>query len=146
MINDTMGEFVAEKAISMILNAKFETSSKVKIAIMGVTFKENVPDIRNTKIIGLAKALEEKGAEVFLLDPVADVDDVREEYGLELVTWEKIPKCDAIIVAVPHKKFMDEFTMEIISEKLTENKIILDLKGCFSREEARNLGINIWRL
>jgi UDP-N-acetyl-D-galactosamine dehydrogenase len=145
-INDRMGEFVAEKAISLILKGKARPQEKIQIGIFGVTFKENIPDIRNTKVVDVAESLENLGAQVHIIDPLADHDEFEEEYGRKLVKYDDIPICDAIIYAVSHDVFKKEYPLERIMEKLTDSNIVLDLKSVLDRSLAKKLGANIWRL
>ncbi len=145
-INDKMGEFVAEKTISLVLKGKARPQEKIKIGILGVTFKENIPDIRNTKVIDVAEALEKLGSEVHLIDPLADGEEFEEEYGRKIVNFADLPVCDAIIYAVSHDVFKKEYPLARIIEKLTDSKIVLDLKGVLDRDIAKKLGVTIWRL
>jgi UDP-N-acetyl-D-glucosamine/UDP-N-acetyl-D-galactosamine dehydrogenase len=146
-INDGMGNFVAQKCLSMILGSKGGSpGQKPRVGIMGVTFKENVPDVRNTKVISVAEALESFGAETFMVDPVADAEEFEHEYKRKLVTWEALPQCDALIFAVKHDAFMREFPLDRLMGKLSSGKLLLDLKGAFDRKEAARMGVQIWRM
>jgi UDP-N-acetyl-D-galactosamine dehydrogenase len=145
-INNTMGAFVAQKTLSLIHNAPAAPQGKLNVAILGFTFKENVPDIRNSKINDLAAALEAYGIKTHTVDPIADPDEVRHEYGRELVKWDSLPICDAMILAVTHDEFMQNYPLPKLLQKLSSNRIILDLKGMLSREAAKAQGATIWRL
>jgi UDP-N-acetyl-D-galactosamine dehydrogenase len=145
-VNDRVAVFVARKTLSMIMESGEGTiNKKAHVGILGVTFKEDVPDIRNTKVIEMADALEKMGARVSLVDPVADVHDVEEEYGRKLTPFSDLQDCDAIIVAVRHKEFLDQ-GLEALKAKLGPARILLDVKGCYSRDEAQRLSFKIWRL
>jgi len=145
-VNDRVGPFVARKTLNMVLQAGEGTLGKrAHVGILGVTFKENVPDIRNTKVIEMADALEKMGATVSLVDPVADGHEVKEEYNRELVSFEDLAKCDAIIVAVQHNEFI-KMGLEKIGSKIGPAKVIMDVKGCFDRKEAERNGLTMWRL
>ncbi len=145
-INDTMGAAVAQKAVSLILKANTPPKGRLKVALLGITFKENVPDIRNSKVNTLATALESYGVEVFVMDPLADAEEIMHEYKRKLVKWEEIPECDAVILAVNHEIFAKEFPIERLVEKCTANRIVLDLKGSISREAAKKIGASVWRM
>jgi len=145
-INDGMGDFVAKKTLNLILRSGHPIKDGVKVGILGVTFKENVPDTRNTKVVSIAQALEAAGATTYLVDPLADEKEFQEEYGRKLCQWEQLPPCDAIIMAVKHQHFMKNLPLALVRQKLNEKQIILDLKGVFSRSEAKEAGVTLWRL
>src|SRR5690625_2331779 len=132
-----------------------------KVAILGVTFKENTPDVRNTKVVDVIKELEEYGVEVMIVDPVADKEDLWNEYGLEINKIEDVRDIDAIIFAVPHKEFKEINLIDIrdmfksnikaennltISEREIEkeNCILVDIKGIFERSELEKAGFEYW--
>lgn len=145
-INDSMSEFIANKAMGLILNSGQDIKGKVKIGILGATFKENIPDIRNTKVLGIAETLEQYGVQVFIFDPVADKEEFEHEYGRKLFSWDEIPVCDALILTVQHDIFRQEFGLPRLLTKLNGKKIILDVKSVLPRAEAQKLGMKIWRL
>lgn len=145
-VNDRVSTFVARKTVNLVMEAgEGLLGKKLHVGILGVTFKENVPDIRNTKVIEMADALEKMGAQVSLVDPVADAAEVHEEYGRKLVSFDDMATCDAIIVAVQHKEFLDAGLAKM-SAKIGPAKLVMDVKGCFSRDEAKAHGLRIWRL
>jgi UDP-N-acetyl-D-galactosamine dehydrogenase len=148
-INDNMGKFVADKIVRMILttgNGEKHTGT-INVAILGVTFKENVPDLRNTKVIDVIESLEAFGISVYAIDPVADSHEYEEEYGRKLSQWEDIPQCDAIVAAVKHDVFMEEYRLADLVKKMNpKRKILADLKGGYDREEAERIGVSLWRL
>ncbi len=148
-INDNMGRFVAEKVVRMILTSGSGESlpSEINVAVMGVTFKENVPDLRNTKVVDVIEQLEKFGVKVHAFDPIADAQEYEEEYGRKLMKWEDIPQCDAVISAVKHDVFLKDFGLNVISEKMNpKRKILADLKAIYSTEDATKFGIISWRL
>jgi UDP-N-acetyl-D-galactosamine dehydrogenase len=146
-INDGMGPFVAQKCVSMLLSSKTPAhGGRPRVAILGVTFKENLPDVRNTKVVDVADALAGFGVDSYLMDPVADADDFHEEYRRELVQWDQIPPCDAIVLAVKHDIILKEFPLERLAEKLRGAKLVLDLKGALDRQRAVELGLKLWRM
>lgn len=145
-INDGMGLYVAQKALSLILNSGKALKSPVQVGILGATFKENVPDIRNTKVVSVAEKLEATGVKVHVVDPIADPHEFEEEYRRKLTSWEELPRCDALILAVRHEEFIRDTPLSKLLTKMDEKKILLDLKNVIDRDEAIRLGINLWRL
>jgi UDP-N-acetyl-D-galactosamine dehydrogenase len=144
--NDQMADFVAKKALVLMMQHGHAAGRKPRVALLGATFKENVPDIRNTKVVEVAENLERMGCDVFIHDPLADAEEFKHEYNRELVQWHDIPASDAIIFAVKHEYYMKEMTLAKLKEKMAPSLLLLDLKAAFSREEAAKLKINLWRL
>jgi UDP-N-acetyl-D-galactosamine dehydrogenase len=145
-INDGMAQFVAQKCMSLMLGGTAAVSGRPKVGILGVTFKENVPDVRNTKVVDLAASLEAFGAQTWLIDPVADVEDFEHEYRRKLSSFDDLPQCDAIVLAVNHSVFSTEYPLERLVTKLSSNRVVLDLKATVDRKMAAGLGVKIWRM
>ncbi len=146
-INDNMSTFVAQKLIKMLLNQKKSSKNPLRVAVCGMTFKENVPDLRNSKVMDLVTYLEEFGVQVFCFDPVADAKEFREMYGHTLSPWNELPLCNAIVVAVKHESIKNEITLDKILQKLEpESRILMDLKGLYDRHAAEKLGMSVWRM
>lgn len=145
-INDGMGHFIGEKIIRLCMNAGKRLEKELKIGILGVTFKENVPDLRNSKVLDIVETLETFGAKVYLFDPVADPKEFEEEYKRKLVAWKDIPTCDAVVLAVKHNVFQTEYPLSKLIEKLDDTRIVADIKAVIDRKKAKELGVNIWRL
>ncbi len=142
-INDSMAKFIAEKTTKLCL--KEPPKNGLKVTLMGVTFKENVPDLRNTKVFDLLKHLKEFGFEVFCFDPMADPKEFHHEYAEKLFAWENIPTCDAVVFCVKHKILIEEFPLEKISEKLRGAKVLIDIKAALDKNLAVELGLSYWR-
>lgn len=145
-INDGMSKFVAEKCIKEMIKLG-KVINRSKVLILGLTFKENCPDLRNSKIVDVVKELKEYGVEVIIYDPIADKQEAKEEYGIEIPNIEDIKDIDTIILAVKHNEFSD-LTKEKISEfysKLNEKKLILDLKGVLDKKQI-NEEFLYWRM
>jgi len=132
-INDNMGRHVAQETIKRILKSKKDTQGK-KILICGFTFKENVPDLRNTRVIDVYNELVDYGFEVEVYDPVANSEDIKEEYGLDMADSIKSDYL-AVIVAVNHKVFESELTYDYCRSLQVGEPIIIDIKGIYRNEE-----------
>ncbi|MDX1700280.1 MAG: nucleotide sugar dehydrogenase [Melioribacteraceae bacterium] len=168
-INDDMGKYVAESTVKKMIKANKQING-AKIAIFGVTFKENCPDVRNTKVVDVIKELEEYGVDVKIVDPQADKEDLWREYRLNLSEIEEIKEMDAVIFAVPHDEFkviqlkdvkkMFGSTGYVNSEVMNEvaatsefdididskDCVLVDLKGMFNRKQAVDIGFAYWGL
>src|SRR5574343_71333 len=143
-INDGMGKFVAEKTIKqMVLNG--HPVKDMPIIVLGLTFKEDCPDLRNSRVIDVIQELESYGAKVFVHDPVAEVKEARHEYGVDLVSWDDLPKAAAIVVAVSHRQFKNLPTSELLS-KLEKDGVITDVKSMLDPADFSATGISVWRL
>jgi len=128
-VNDSIAKFIASKVVKLLI-AKGNMIKNSEALILGVTFKENCPDVRNTKVIDIYKELKEYGIEVDIFDPWANIEEVQHEYGV--VILNELPfnkKYDSIIIAVSHNEFL---TMDIKNMK-KENAIIFDAKACLDR-------------
>lgn len=144
-INDRMGEYIAEKVIKLILNSASTLTFPPVVTILGFTFKENVPDIRNTKVVDTYHALKSFGTQVQIYDPFADVDQVKHEYGIELTPLEKLVPGDAVVVAVKHKSFIEGGWPFIKQFLKTEKSVVADLKNCLSCADVPKT-VSFWRL
>jgi UDP-N-acetyl-D-galactosamine dehydrogenase len=144
-INDDMGPYIAENTVKKMAQAgKMIKGSRV--AVFGVTFKENCPDVRNTKVVDIIKALKEYGVEISVVDPLAGKEDLLHEYALKLTDLGEIREMDALIFAVPHEAFK---TMSLNSIKCmyrNDQPVLIDVKGMFDRNEAAKMGYLYWRL
>ena len=147
-VNDGMGEFVADAAIKkMILAGKAVSSAKV--VILGITFKENCPDTRNSKVEDIIKRLREYGVKPVVVDPWADEKDAAKEYGVELKTMDDARDADCIIVAVAHNEFksmsLDDIDALYIDED-NSKKVLIDVKGLYKVKDLEKKGFSYWRL
>lgn len=146
-INDDMGKYVAESTVKQMIKAGIPINGS-KVGILGVTFKENCPDVRNTKVVDVIKELAEYGVETIVADPEADRDDLIHEYGIDLVEVEDLRNLDAVIAAVPHDAFK-EIQFDAIEKsygKHLKQKVLMDIKGIYNRNEAEEFGFTYWRL
>lgn len=143
-INDGMGKFVAEQTIKMLVR----TGHLIKdcpIIVLGLTFKEDCPDLRNSRVIDVIRELQSYGARVVVHDPVADSTEALHEYGINLVTWEDLPKSAAIVAAVNHKEFKIKPVAEYMP-KLEKQGVVVDVKGMLDLQAFSAEGISVWRL
>jgi UDP-N-acetyl-D-galactosamine dehydrogenase len=115
------------------------------VNVLGLTFKENCPDIRNTRVIDVIHELKSYGAEVHVHDPVPDAGEARHEYGLELESWEALPRADALVVAVPHRQFLARPIADYLT-KVVEQGCFIDVKSQFDIAALREAGLTVWRL
>jgi len=143
-INDGMGKFIAEQTVKhMIRNGSAVKNAQVNV--LGLTFKENCPDIRNTRVIDVIHELKAYGADVQVHDPVADADEARHEYGLDLKRWDELPRADAIVVAVAHREFVDRPLSDFL-QRVKAGGCFIDVKSQFDLSELKRSGLTCWRL
>ena len=147
-INDDMGKYVAENCVKKLIAAD-KSVKGAKVAILGFTFKENCPDTRNTKVIDIINELKEYGIEPIVADPQADTEEAKRLYGIEFVDVSEIKDMDAVVLAVAHNEFRQDFSIKRICElfrKENKRKVLLDIKGILNRKECENAGLSYWRL
>ncbi|WP_330675644.1 nucleotide sugar dehydrogenase [Paraclostridium sordellii] len=168
-INDGMGKYVGEATVKNLIKANKQVKG-ARVAVLGMTFKEDCPDVRNSKVIDIINELNEYGIDVFVTDPIADENEIKEEYGVELTKFEDIKDMDAIIVAVGHKQYLnldlqlvkklysvndttynndkivDEAAITKDSTNDKEKLVLVDVKGVFNKKEAESKNYLYWRL
>ena len=143
-INDGMGKFIAEQTVKhMIRNGSPVKGSRVNV--LGLTFKEDCPDIRNTRVIDVIHELKSYGIDVHVHDPVSNADEARHEYGIELEPWEVLPRAEAIVVAVAHRQFIRTPLADFLT-KVVERGCFIDVKAKFDLAALEQDGITVWRL
>jgi len=143
-INDGMGKFIAEQTIKhMIAGGSYVKGAKV--IVLGLTFKENCGDLRNSKVIDIINELRSYGVDVFVTDPQAEADEAQHEYGVGLVSWDDLPRADGIVAAVAHKEFAS-LSMEDIGRKLVKGGAFIDVKAAFDAKAIQGAGYKLWRL
>lgn len=143
-INDDMGKFIAQKTVKQMILAG-EGILGNRVTVLGLTFKENCPDLRNSKVIDVIRELESYGIQVQVCDPIADKNDAREAYGIELIDYVELEKAGAVVVAVSHAEFT-ELSEDDFRLMLKEHPTIIDVKGCLSKNIADTQGFHYWRL
>lgn len=148
IVNDSMGAYIADAAVKQMIIAG-QAPKKSKVVILGLTFKENCPDTRNSKVNDIVRQLNTYGIEPIVVDPWASEQDAMHEYGIKLTKLEDVADADCVIVAVAHQEFKT-MTMDKIIKlyKLTDNreKVLIDVKGLFPVETLKASGISWWRL
>lgn len=144
-INDGMAKFVVENTIKTLIKAEKQIKG-AKVAIMGLTFKENCPDTRNTKVIDIIEELKEYGIDTLVYDPVADEKEAFEHYKINLNKKEELKDVDAIICAVAHKELKSISLDEILDMFKEGNKVLIDIKGIYNKKEAQDKGLLYWSL
>lgn len=147
-INDDMGAFIGEKIIQQLVRAD-KVVKRAKVAILGITFKENCPDIRNSKVVDIVKKLKEYGVQPIVADSWADKEETKREYGIELRELEEIHDADCIVFAVAHdryKRMPPESIEKLFGQGNHEEKVVVDIKGICDKEQMAAYGYRYWRL
>ncbi|KAF0219923.1 MAG: UDP-N-acetyl-D-mannosaminuronate [Geobacteraceae bacterium] len=143
-INDGMGKFIAEKTVKQLIGAGCQIKG-AKVNLLGLTFKENCPDLRNSRVIDVIKELESYGIEVYIHDPVADPAAARHEYDIHLVDWEELPVADALVLAVAHREFLEKVLTDYLA-KVVARGCFIDVRSVFDPKHLRESGLTVWRL
>ena len=147
-INDDMGKYVAEQTVKQLIKAD-KSIRGAKVGCLGITFKEDCPDARNSKVNDILKELREYGIDPIVCDPVADAPDAKKFYGVDLVDISKFRDLDCLIIAVMHKEFKElknEDIQKMFKDKDNSKNIIIDVKGARNKDELVALGYKYWRL
>lgn len=146
-INDDMGGYVAGEIVKKMIKAR-QNVDGAKVAILGLTFKENVGDVRNTKIIDIIDELKEYGVDVLVHDPIAEAENVYREFGIELVREEDLRDLDCIVIAVPHNVFLEKYDLDTFNEwyKDENKKVLIDIKSKYDRKASEEKGYHYWSL
>lgn len=143
-INDGIGKFVAEQTVKHIIQGGGQVK-RARVNVLGLTFKENCADIRNTKVVDIIRELESFGVEVYLHDSVADAQEAKHEYGLNLLPWEELPQADGIVVAVAHDEYAKMSLPQLLG-KVTYGGCFIDVKSKFNQVAMEKEGVRVWRL
>ena len=144
-INDDMGKYVAENTLKQLIKADRQIKG-CKVLVMGITFKENCPDIRNSKVMDIINELKEYGIEVEVVDPLAEESEVQREYGMKLSRIEDVTDVDAVIFAVSHERFKNISLKDLKKIYKDDKLVLIDIKGMFDKKEAEDLNYLYWRL
>ena len=148
-INDSVGTFVADAAIKEMIEAGL-APKKATVVILGITFKENCPDTRNSKVVDIIKRLEEYDIHPYVTDSWADAEVAKMEYDVDLIPYHELPKADCVIVAVGHNEFRSMSMMKIKelfkNDSKDEEKVVIDVKSLYRMDELKASGMRFWRL
>ena len=148
IVNDAMGAYIADAAIKQMIVAG-QTPKQSKVVILGLTFKENCPDIRNSKVSDIIKRLSQYEITPIVVDPWANEDEASKEYNVQLVKLDQVTEADCIIIAVGHNEFRNiriEELNHMFKDVQNSKKVLLDVKGIYKIEELKNSGFSYWRL
>jgi len=147
-INDDMGKYIAEQAVKLLITAG-KTVKGAKVLVMGITFKENVSDIRNSRVIDIINELKEYEADVMVCDPLADPKAVKHEYGIVLTPYSEGIKADAVVIAVKHDAIRNKLSVGVIKNHLRRNGakgVVIDVKSAFEPKDFTGSSLLYWRL
>ena len=143
-INDGMGKFIAEQTVKHLVRNGWQVKD-APIIVLGLTFKEDCPDLRNSRVIDVIRELRSYGARVMVHEPVADAEEALHEYGVELTHWDDLPPAAAIVAAVAHKEFRNRPVGDFVG-KLQKGGVLADVKSLFDAAQLRAQGVTVWRL
>lgn len=148
-VNDSMGAFVADAAIKQMIEAGM-APKKATVLILGITFKENCPDTRNSKVVDIINRLKEYEIDPIVTDSWADAAVAKQEYGVDLVPYKDIPKADCVIIAVGHKEYRSMSTMQLKelfkADRPDDEKVLIDVKSLYRMDELKASGMRFWRM
>jgi UDP-N-acetyl-D-galactosamine dehydrogenase len=142
--NDNMGKFIAEQTVKRLVHHGHCVNG-AKVAILGLTFKENCPDLRNSRVVDIIAELQDYCCDVRVHDPLADATEAQEEYGIQLSPWEELDRCHAVILAVPHAQYL-ALRIHDFGAMMAEEATLVDVKSVLDRKELNLAGLNVWRL
>jgi UDP-N-acetyl-D-glucosamine/UDP-N-acetyl-D-galactosamine dehydrogenase len=143
-INDGMGKYVAEQTVKEMIRAGFSIRGD-DVVVLGLTFKENCPDTRNTRVIDVIQELRSYGANVHVHDPVANAEEAMHEYGVTLTAWDDLPKAAAVVYAVAHSEFVNRPIPEFVA-KMRPGAVLTDVKCQADAAAFEKHGVTVWRL
>ncbi len=143
-INDGMAKFVAEKTVKEMVRAGFKLKGSC-VNVLGLTFKENCPDLRNSKVVDMIHELQSYGLHVHVHDPVADPQEALEEYGITLESWDQLPRAESLISAVSHRQLTARPLSDFLA-KVSGTGCFIDVKSHFDLQALQGSGLNVWRL
>jgi UDP-N-acetyl-D-galactosamine dehydrogenase len=142
--NDNMGKFIAEQTVKRLISFGHRVSD-AKVAVLGLTFKENCPDLRNSRVVDIIDELREYSCTVVVHDPLANSEEALEEYGIELCDKRELSGCQAVILAVPHAQYL-QMGPEEFGVMMDDDAILIDIKSVLDRQELEKENLHVWRL
>lgn len=143
-INDGMGKFIAQRTVKEMIHAGHNILGST-VTVLGLTFKEDCPDLRNSKVIDIIRELQDYGINVQVHDPVADHDEAKDEYNISITGMEKLKPATAVVVAVAHQAYQRLSPEELVG-LMGENPVVIDVKGIYNPQALKKAGIKVWRL
>ena len=144
-INDGMGAYIAQQTLKQLIKSGSPLPG-AKVIVLGLTFKENCPDLRNSKVADVIRELKELGCDVRVHDPLADPGEAAHHYGLTLTSWEDLPaEADAVVAAVPHSSYL-KMPLRALLSRLKKKGVFVDVKSAFDRAAISAAGFRMWRL
>lgn len=143
-INDSMAAYVARQTVKQLIQSGGSLKS-ARVTVLGLAFKENCRDLRNSKVADLVRELSEFGCAVSVHDPIVGDQEAADEYGIKLVEWEKLPLADALVAAVPHRQYA-ELGLDALLSRVRPGGVIMDVKSAWKADEIRSRGYTLWRL
>ncbi len=143
-INDSMGKYIAEQTVKQMIAADLPVKG-ADVVVLGLTFKENCPDLRNSKVIDVINELKSFGVNVHVHDPLAEAAEAQHEYGVQLVDWDALPRAHAIVGAVAHRQY-DELGAKSMAARLQPGGLFVDVKSAYDPAALGAEGVSVWRL
>ncbi len=144
-INDGIASYVAKQTVKQMIHAGSMVKG-AKVVVLGLTFKENCSDLRNSKVANVVRELEAFGCDVVVHDPIADPAEARHEYGIDLTAWEDLPKgADAVVAAVMHREYLEQ-PLDALLGLLKKGGVFVDIKSAFNQPAISAAGFSVWRL
>jgi UDP-N-acetyl-D-galactosamine dehydrogenase len=143
-INDGMGAYVAQQTVKEMIANGVQVKG-ARVSVLGLTFKENCPDLRNSKVVDVVRELQSFGCDVSVHDPLGEAKEAEHEYGISLTPWENMPQCDAMVAAVAHRAYLDMSFAELTA-KLNKGGVFTDVKCVHDPAVVLSAGFRLWRL
>jgi UDP-N-acetyl-D-glucosamine/UDP-N-acetyl-D-galactosamine dehydrogenase len=143
-INDGMGKFIAQRTVKEMIHSGHNILG-CRVTVLGLTFKEDCPDLRNSKVIDIISELQDYGVDVQVCDPWADPDEAVHEYGITLCPLDDLKPASAIVAAVSHEQFRQWGAAEL-KRLMAENPVLIDVKGIYDQQQMVTAGMRVWRL
>jgi UDP-N-acetyl-D-galactosamine dehydrogenase len=143
-INDGMGAYVAQETVKQMIANGVQVKG-AKVNVLGLTFKENCPDLRNSKVVDVIRELKSFGCEVAVHDPLGEPREAMHEYGIALSDWDALPECDAVVAAVSHSAYLEKPFAELTAT-LKKGGVFSDVKSAYDPQAVHAAGFKLWRL
>ncbi|MGQ0835478.1 MAG: nucleotide sugar dehydrogenase, partial [Gammaproteobacteria bacterium] len=143
-INDGMGRYIAQETVKLMIQRGTQVRGGL-VNVLGLAFKENVPDLRNSRVIDLIQELRTYGVRVVVHDPVVDAEDARKEYALELSSWSDLQPAEALVLAVAHNELIERPVADFVG-KVVQGGCVIDVKSQLDAHAIRAAGLELWRL